>query len=37
VAELERIVGIELLPSLSTKEKERMLRLPRIKQRKNRS
>lgn len=37
VAELERIVGIELLPSLSTKEKERMLRLPKIKQRKKRS
>ena len=37
VAELERIVGIELLPSLSSKEKERMLRLPKIKQRKNRS
>jgi len=37
VAELERIVGIELLPSLSQKQKERMLRLPNIKQRKNRS
>lgn len=37
VAELERIVGIELLPSLSTSQKERMLRLPRIKPRKNRS
>ena len=37
VAELERIVGIELLPSLSSKQKERMLRLPKIKQRKNRS
>lgn len=37
VAELERIVGIELLPSLSEREKERMLRLPKIRQRKNRS
>lgn len=37
VAELERIVGIELLPSLSTRQKERLLRLPKIKQRKNRS
>lgn len=37
VAELERIVGIELLPSLSRKQKERMLRLPTIKGRKNRS
>lgn len=37
VAELERIVGIELLPSLSERQKERMLRLPKIKQRKNRS
>lgn len=37
VAELERIVGIELLPSLSAQQKERMLRLPNIKQRKNRS
>lgn len=31
VAELERIVGIELLPALSTKQKERMLALPKIK------
>lgn len=37
VAELERIVGIELLPSLSQAQKERMLRLPAIKQRKKRS
>ena len=37
VAELERIVGIELLPSLSTRQKERMLRLPAIKQGKKRS
>lgn len=36
VAELERIVGIELLPSLSQQEKERMLRLPKIKQPKRR-
>ncbi|WP_020654074.1 DNA/RNA non-specific endonuclease [Massilia niastensis] len=35
VAELERIVGIELLPSLSRQDKERMLRLPKIKQRRN--
>lgn len=31
VAELERIIGIELLPSLSAQQKERMLRLPTIK------
>lgn len=37
VAELERIVGIELLPSLSTQQKERMLRLPKVKQPKKRS
>lgn len=37
VAELERIVGIELLPSLSTQQKERLLNLPKIKQRKKRS
>jgi endonuclease G len=37
VAELERIIGIELLPSLSTQEKERMLRLPKIRQKKGRS
>ena len=36
VAELERIVGIELLPSLSRQQKERMLALPKIRQRKNR-
>jgi endonuclease G, mitochondrial len=36
VAELERIVGIELLPSLSRQQKERMLKLPKIKQRKPR-
>ncbi len=34
VAELERIVGIEFLPSLSQQQKERMLRLPKIKQKK---
>ncbi len=32
VAELERIVGIVLLPSLSQAQKEKMLRLPAIKQ-----
>ena len=36
VAELERIVGIELLPSLTRQQKERMLALPKIRQRKNR-
>lgn len=36
VAELERIVGIELLPSLTQQQKERMLALPKIRQRKNR-
>jgi endonuclease G len=30
VAELERIVGIEFLPSLSRQQKERMLALPKI-------
>lgn len=34
VAELERIVGIELLPSLSEAQKERMLRLPKIREKK---
>ena len=37
VAELERIVGIELLPSLSTQQKEHMLRLPKVRQPKKRS
>lgn len=37
VAELERIVGIELLPSLSRQQKERMLALPKIRQRKPRN
>jgi endonuclease G len=36
VAELERIVGIEFLPTLSNREKERMLHLPKIRQRKTR-
>lgn len=35
VAELERRVGINLLPSLSASEKERMLRLPKVKPRKD--
>lgn len=37
VAELERIIGIELLPSLSQEQKERMLPLPKIKLRKQRN
>lgn len=37
VAELERIIGIELLPALTTKQKERMLALPKIKAGKRRS
>lgn len=37
VAELERIVGIELLPSLSRQQKERMLALPKIRQKKQRN
>lgn len=36
VAELERIVGISFLPSLSQQQKERMLRLPAIRQKKQR-
>ncbi len=36
VAELERIVGIEFLPSLSRQQKERMLNLPKIRQKKTR-
>ena len=34
VAELERIVGIEFLPSLTRQQKERMLHLPKIRQKK---
>jgi endonuclease G len=34
VAELERIIGIDLLPSLSEAQKERVLRLPKIRQKK---
>jgi endonuclease G len=37
VAELERFIGIDLLPSLSEQQKERMLRLPKIRQKKRRS
>ncbi|MFN3792720.1 DNA/RNA non-specific endonuclease [Massilia sp.] len=37
VAELERIIGIELLPALTRQQKERMLALPKIRQRKNRN
>jgi endonuclease G len=36
VAELERIVGITLLPSLTQQQKERMLALPTIRQKKPR-
>lgn len=36
VAELEGIVGIELLPSLTRQQKERMLHLPKIRQKKSR-
>ena len=36
-AELERIVGIELLPSLSRQQKELMLALPEIRQKKQRN
>jgi endonuclease G len=34
VEELERIIGIDLLPTLSPQEKERMLRLPKLHQKK---
>ena len=37
VAELERIVGITFLPSLTQQQKEHMLRLPAIRQKKRRS
>jgi endonuclease G len=37
VAELERIIGINLLPSLTQQQKEQMLRLPKIRQKKARS
>jgi endonuclease G len=37
VAELERIVGIEFLPSLTRQQKERMLNLPKIRQKKQKS
>lgn len=32
IPELERMVGIDLLPSLSAQQKERMLRLPKVRQ-----
>jgi endonuclease G, mitochondrial len=35
IDELERIIGIDLLPSLSQQQKERMLRLPKVRQRKS--
>jgi endonuclease G len=35
IPELERIIGINLLPALSEEEKERMLRLPTIRQKKD--
>jgi len=34
IPELERIIGIDLLPALSEQEKERMLQLPNIRQKK---
>ena len=37
VAELERIVGIEFLPSLTRQQKERMLHLPKIRQKKQKT
>ncbi|MGX4644171.1 DNA/RNA non-specific endonuclease [Massilia sp. SYSU DXS3249] len=37
VAELERIVGITFLPTLTQQQKERMLRLPAIRQKKQRT
>jgi endonuclease G len=37
VAELERIVGIEFLPSLTRQQKERMLPLPKIRQKKQKT
>ena len=37
VAELERIVGITFLPTLTQQQKERMLRLPAIRQKKQRN
>lgn len=37
IPELERKVGIDLLPSLTAAEKERMLRLPKVRQKRRRS
>jgi endonuclease G len=37
IPELERMVGIDLLPSLSAAQKERMLRLPQVRQKRRRS
>jgi endonuclease G len=34
IAQLEKTIGIDLMPSLSTREKEAMLRLPNVRQRK---
>jgi len=34
IPELERIIGIDLLPAVSAADKERVLRLPNIQQRK---
>jgi endonuclease G len=36
LAELERIVGNDLFPTLTSEQKERMLRLPKIRQKKDR-
>jgi endonuclease G len=37
IPELERIIGIDLLPALSAEEKERMLRLPNVRQKNRRN
>jgi endonuclease G len=37
IPELERLVGIDLLPSLSAAQKERVLRLPQVRQKRRRS
>jgi endonuclease G len=37
IPELERLVGIDLLPSLTAAQKERMLRLPQVRQKRRRS
>jgi endonuclease G len=37
IPELERIIGIDLLPALSAEEKERLLRLPNVRQKNRRN